>query len=265
MLIDSHCHLDFPDYAHDLDAVLVRAKQAGISHMLTICTQIKKAPQVIGIAEQYPNIYCSIGVHPHDVATEPKVTNEELVNLAKHHRVVGLGETGLDFYYDNSPRDCQEGSFRTHIKAGRATQLPVIIHTRDADDTTARILDEEMKEGAFKGVIHCFTGSEVLARGALDLGLYISFSGILTFKNAHELRNVAKFVPLDRLLVETDAPYLAPMPTRGKRNEPAFVVHTAAQLATIKNITPERLAEVTTDNFFRLFNKATREKSVLLD
>jgi len=256
MLVDSHCHLDFSDYAHDLDDVLARAKQAGVGHMLTICTDMRKALQVIAIAEQYPHIYCSVGVHPHDVEIEPKVTIEGLKTLAQHRRVVGLGETGLDFYYDNSPRDTQEWSFRTHIEAARETQLPIVIHTRDADEATARILDEEMKKGVFSGVIHCFTGSEPLARKVLDLGLYISFSGILTFKNAHGIRDVARFVPLDRLLVETDAPYLAPVPARGKRNEPAYVVHTAAQLAAIKSISAEYLAEVTTNNFFRLFSKA---------
>jgi TatD DNase family protein len=255
-LVDSHCHLDFPEFADELDDIVSRAGQAGIGWMLTICTRISLAHQVLAIAEAYDNIYCTVGIHPHEADEEGPVTADDLVRLAEHPKVVGFGETGLDFYYENSPREAQEASFRAHIEAARRADLPVVIHSRDADDDMARILEEEQETGAFTGVIHCFTAGADLARRALDIGLHISFSGIVTFKNAGDLRITAADVPLDRLLVETDAPYLAPVPKRGKRNEPAFTAFTAAHLAEVRGISGDELAAATTDNFFRLFTKA---------
>jgi len=255
-LVDSHCHLDFPEFADELDDIVSRAGQAGIGWMLTICTRISLAHQVLAIAEAYDNIYCTVGIHPHEADEEGPVTADDLVRLAEHPKVVGFGETGLDFYYENSPREAQEASFRAHIEAARRADLPVVIHSRDADDDMARILEEEQETGAFTGVIHCFTAEADLARRALDFGLHISFSGIVTFKNADDLRITAADVPLDRLLVETDAPYLAPVPKRGKRNEPAFTAFTAAHLAEVRGISSDELAAATTDNFFRLFTKA---------
>jgi len=256
MLIDSHCHLDFPDFAAELDQVVARAHAAGIDGMLTIGTKLSEAERVIGIAERYPNVWASVGVHPHEAASEPGEDTARLVELAQHPKVVGIGETGLDFYYEHSPRERQETCFRAHIAAARETGLPIIVHTRDADGETAWILREEMEKGAFTGLIHCFSSGPELAVSALNLGLYISFSGIVTFKSAASLKETAKTVPLDRILVETDAPYLAPIPMRGKRNEPAFVSHTAAVLAGLKDVSSAALGRATTDNFFRLFSKA---------
>ncbi|MGD9535829.1 MAG: TatD family hydrolase [Alphaproteobacteria bacterium] len=260
VLVDSHCHLDFPDFVDDLDGVLARARNAGVGWMQTICTRLGSFPSVAALAERSDRLFCSVGVHPHHVAEEPvPVTAEALLERAAHPKVIGLGETGLDFYYDHGPRDQQEASFRAHIAAARESGLPIIVHTRSADDETIRIMREEAEQGAYPGVIHCFTASRALAEAALALGLYISIAGIVTFKNAGDLRNTARDIPLDRLLVETDAPYLAPVPFRGKRNEPAFVAQTAAALAELRGITPEALARATTENFFRLFSKARRE------
>ncbi|MGY9105565.1 MAG: TatD family hydrolase [Alphaproteobacteria bacterium] len=250
MLVDSHCHLDFPEFSPELDAVLARAREAGVGHFLTIATELEAFPRVREISELSDDIHCTIGVHPHSAA------KEVLLKECEHPKVVAFGETGLDFYYNNSPRAEQISDFRVHIAAAREASLPLVVHTRDADDDTIAILSEEMEKGGFTGVIHCFTGSERLASAALDLGFYISVSGIATFKKAEALRDVIKEVPLDRLLVETDAPYLAPQPHRGKTNEPAFVVHTAAMLAELKGVTEEELATATTENFFRLFSKA---------
>ena len=224
--------------------------------MLTISTHLSRFEQVLAIAERFDGVYCTVGVHPHEAASEGTMTVEALTRLADHPKVVGFGETGLDYYYENSPREAQKRSFRVHLAAARATGLPVIVHTRDADDDTARMLAAEYAVGPFTGVIHCFSSTLALARQAVGLGLYISFSGIVTFKKADALREVAAAVPLERLLVETDAPFLAPGPKRGKRNEPAFVVHTAAEVARVRGVSEEALAEATTENFFRLFAKA---------
>ena len=258
MLVDSHCHLDFPDFADELDDVVTRAGDAGIGHMLTICTHVSKFPQVLEVAERYDNIFCTVGIHPHNALNEDDVTPEQLIELACHPKVVGFGETGLDYYYNKSPADVQQRQFRAHIAASREVGLPLIIHTRDADDDMARILTEEAEKGAFSGLLHCFSSSEKLAETALDLGLYISISGIVTFKTAEDLRQTVKNVPLDRLLVETDAPYLAPVPKRGKRNEPAFTAYTAEKVAEIKELDLSAVAEATTGNFFTLFSKVSR-------
>ena len=254
-LVDSHCHLDFPDYAGQIDAVVERARTAGVGVCVSIGTELKRFAGVRAVAEKFPNVWCSVGVHPHESEKEQLDGEAALVNEAAHPKVVGIGETGLDYYYEHSPRVPQQANFRIHIAAARKTGLPVIVHTRDADDDTIDILRDEMGKGAFTGLIHCFTGTQKLADAALELGLYISVSGIATFKNSGSLREVIKTVPLDRLLVETDAPFLAPVPHRGKTNEPAFVVHTAKMLAELKGVSPEDLASITTDNFFRLFSK----------
>lgn len=258
MLVDSHCHLDFPDLFSGLPDVLRRAEQMQVGTMLTISTKMSTFQNVRAIAESTDNVFCTVGIHPHEAENDADVTTEQLIDLAKHPKVVGIGETGLDYYYDNSPRELQQELFRRHIAASRETGLPLIVHTRDADDDTVSILQDEYAKGAFGGLIHCFSASDQLAKDALDIGFYISVSGIATFKTAEPIRETLKSVPLDRLLVETDAPFLAPVPHRGKTNEPSFVPHTAAKLAEIKGVDPDTLADATTDNFFRLFTKAVR-------
>jgi len=258
MLIDHHCHLDFPDFAADLDGVVARARAAGVGLMVTISTRIRRLPEILAIAERYPNVFCSVGTHPHYAHEELDVPVDEIVRLAQHPKVVAIGEAGLDYFYDNSPRAAQEQGFRAHIAAARIAQLPLVIHARDADADTAAILEEETAKGAFPAVLHCYTGGADLARRGLALGLYVSFSGIVTFKKSDALREVAAGVPLDRLLVETDAPYLAPGKFRGKRNEPAYVAITAAEVAGIKGVSEAELARATTENFFRLYNKTPR-------
>jgi TatD DNase family protein len=259
MLVDSHCHLDYADYGADRDDVMRRARLAGVGTMLTISTKLSAFPAVRAVAERYPDVFCTVGVHPHEAATEgPDADTAKLVALADHPRVVGIGETGLDYYYEHAPRQAQADSFRAHIAASRETQLPLIVHTRDADADMIAILTDEQNKGAFPGLLHCFSSARAVAVAALEQGFYISFSGILTFKNAVAVREVAQIVPLDRLLVETDAPYLAPVPNRGKRNEPAFVAQTAQTLAELRGLTMAELADITTDNFFRLFQKAIR-------
>ena len=258
MLIDHHCHLDFPDFAGDLDGVVERAKGAGVGLMVTISTRIRQFEQILGIAERYENVFCSVGTHPHNAHEELDIPVEDIVRLARHPKVVAIGEAGLDYFYDNSPRAAQAEGFRRHITAAREMQLPLVIHARDADEDTAAILEEETAKGAFPAVLHCYTGGMDLARRGLALGLYVSFSGILTFKKSDALREVAASVPLDRLLVETDAPYLAPGKFRGKRNEPAYVAITAAELAKVKGVSQAELAQATTENFFRLYNKTPR-------
>ena len=257
-LVDSHCHLDFPDYAGQVDQVMTRATDAGVGVCLSIGTELKRFPGVRAVAEKFPNVWCSVGVHPHESEKELLDDEVALIRETAHPKVVGIGETGLDYYYEHSPRVPQQKNFRSHIAAARQTRLPLIVHTRDADDDTIDILRDEMARGRFTGLIHCFTGTQRLADAALELGLYISVSGIATFKNSGVLRDVIKTVPLDRLLVETDAPYLAPVPFRGKTNEPAFVVHTAKMLAELKGVTEEELAAATTETFFRLFSKVQR-------
>ena len=260
MLVDSHCHLDFATFTDDLDDVVARAGEAGVGMMVTIATSIEGCGSARRVAERFPNIYCSVGVHPHEAKTDGQKSADLLVRLAKHDKTVGVGETGLDYYYEHSPREDQQVSFRAHIEAARETGLPVIVHTRDADEDTAEILIQEMKKAPFSGLIHCFSAGPKLAETAVELGLYISVSGIATFKQAEELRQTLAAVPMDRLLVETDAPYLAPVPNRGKRNEPAFVAHTAAKLAEVKGVSAEEIAATTTDNFFRLFTRADRSR-----
>ena len=258
MLVDSHCHLDFPDYADNVEAVVERARIAGVGVCVSIGTELKRFPGVRAVAEKFPNVWCSVGVHPHEAEKELLDGAGALIAEAAHPKVVAIGETGLDYYYEHSPKAQQQANFRAHIAAARETGLPVIVHTRDADDDTIAILRDELGEGAVTGLIHCFTGTKVLADAALELGLYISVSGIATFKNSVALRDVIKTVPLEQLLVETDAPYLAPVPHRGKTNEPAFVVHTAAMLAELKGVTADQIAAVTTENFFGLFAKVVR-------
>lgn len=257
MLVDTHCHLDFPDFADDLDGVVGRAAAAGVEALLTIGTHISRYEQVVRIAERFPNVWASAGVHPHEAGAAPFADLDTLLRLGEHPKVVAFGETGLDYYYDKSPRERQRDSFRIHIEAARRSGLPVIVHTRDADDDIVAILAEEMGKGAFTGLIHCFSSGPDVAEKAVELGLYISASGIMTFKTADMLRDTLAAVPLDRLLVETDAPYLAPVPFRGKRNEPAYVAHTAAKLAEIKGVSMAELEAATTANFRRLFPKAT--------
>ena len=258
MLIDSHCHLDFPDFADDLDGVIARARGAGVDTMITISTSMAGFPGVRAITERFPEVYCSVGVHPHEASEDWGLDAARLVAAAEHPKVVGIGETGLDFYYDQSPRDRQALSFRAHIAAARATQLPLIVHTRDAEPETIAILREEGGQGPFPGLIHCFTGTQALADAALALGFSISISGIATFKSAADLRAVIATVPLDRLLVETDAPYLAPMPHRGKRNEPSFVTHTAALVAQVKGVSVGEITLRTRENTLNLFKKLPR-------
>jgi TatD DNase family protein len=258
MLIDSHCHLDFPELKGELDAELARAQAAGVGLMVTICTKVRCFAEVRAIAEAHGNVFCSVGTHPHNAAEEPDITVEELVELSRHKKVVAIGEAGLDYHYDYSPRDIQKKCFRTHIAAARETGLPLVIHAREADADIARILEQETKKGAFPFVLHCFTSSADLARRGLALGGYISFSGVLTFKKSDALRDIAMAVPYDRLLVETDAPYLAPEPFRGKTNEPAFVVHTASCLAAMRGVSEAEMARTTTENFFHLFKKVPR-------
>ena len=257
MLVDSHCHLDYPDFA-DLDETVRRAGVAGVETMLTIGTSMKKFDGVLAVAEAQDNIFCTVGVHPHEAGKEDLVTVAGLLDHAKHPKIVGFGETGLDYFYEHSPREIQKESFRRHLTAAREEKLPAIVHTRDAEDDTLDVLASEMEQGAFPGLIHCFSATADFAKRAVDMGLYISVSGIITFKKADALREAVAEVPLDRLLVETDAPYLAPVPHRGKPNEPAFTKLTAEKLAEIKGVSFDEIAKATTDNFFRLFSKAKR-------
>ena len=255
MLIDSHCHLDFESLSADIDGVLARAATAGVTGMVTISTYVDKFSTYAAIAERYENVWCSVGTHPHHADEELHIQTEDLVRISAHPRCVAIGEAGLDYFYDNAPREAQATGLRRHIAASRITGLPLVIHSRAADDDMAAILEEEAGQGAFPFVLHCFTAGQDLARRALALGGYISFSGIITFKNAEEIREVAKFVPADRYLVETDAPYLAPIPHRGQSNEPSFVRHTAEKLAEVRGISLEALGAETTANFARLFAK----------
>ncbi len=258
MLVDSHCHLDFPDFAGELDQVVARAAAAGVGTMVTISTRVRRFEAVRAVAERFDNVYCSVGTHPHNAHEELDVTAEALVGLAEHPKVVAIGEAGLDYHYDNSPPEAQRVGLITHIAAARVTGLPLVIHAREADADLAAILQAEMAKGAFPAVLHCFSSGRALAESGIALGHYVSFSGILTFKNAQEIRDIARDLPSDRILVETDAPYLAPPPHRGRRNEPAFVVHTADVLAQVRGISREEIAQLTSENFFRLFSKVPR-------
>ena len=258
MLVDSHCHLDFPDFSAELDAVVARARAAGVGRIVTISTRVKRHAQVLAIAEKIPEVFCSVGTHPHYADEELDVDSQTLVTLAKHPKIVAIGEAGLDYFRNNSPREAQAASFRQHIAAERETGLPLVIHSRDCDADMAQILREESGKGAFPAVLHCFTGGRDLAFAAIDLGHYVSFTGILTFKNSDALREIAAALPADRVMVETDAPYLAPLPYRGKRNEPAYVVETAKVLADARGVSADEIARQTTENFFRVFSKVPR-------
>jgi TatD DNase family protein len=256
MLVDSHCHLNYKGIVEQQSAILTRARDSGVTAMLNISTRESEWDEVIGLAECEPDIWASIGIHPHEADAHPQIDAAKLIDRASHPRVIAIGETGLDYYYDKSDRGQQQTSFRSHISAARETGLPIIVHTRDAEDDTAEIMADEMGKGAYSGVIHCFTASADFAHKALDLGLYISLSGIVTFKNAHDLQEVAKWLPLDRMLVETDAPFLAPVPHRGKTGEPAFVADTARFIANLRGIGESELMEQTSANFYDLFSKA---------
>ena len=255
MLIDSHCHLDFDALSQDIDGVLERAAAAGVTGMVTISTRVENFSTYASLADRYPNVWCSVGTHPHNADEELHIQTNDLVRLSQHSRCVAIGEAGLDYFYDNAPRAAQAEGLRRHIAAARITGLPLVIHSRQADADMADMLEDEAGKGAFPFVLHCFTAGKDLARRGLALGGYISFSGIITFKNAEDIRAVAAEVPADRYLVETDAPYLAPVPYRGQSNEPSYVRHTAEHLATIRGIDLTQLAHETTANFGRLFSK----------
>ena len=258
MLVDSHCHLDFPDFRDELDGVVARAREAGIGRIVTISTRVRRQHDLLAIAERFPDVFCSVGTHPHNAHEELDIGTAELVGLSKHPKVVAIGEAGLDYHYDNSPRDAQEQGFRAHIAAARETGLPLVIHARDADADVATILRDEAGKGAFPAVLHCFTAGRELAFTGIELGLYVSFTGILTYKKTDELRAIARDLPAHRILVETDAPYLAPGKFRGKRCEPSYVTETARVLSEIRGVSPEEIAAQTTENFFRLFSKVSR-------
>ncbi len=258
MLIDTHCHLDFPDFEAERDAIIERARAAGVGQMITISTRVKRFDTILAIAEAYPNVFCSVGTHPHNADEELDITADDLVRLSAHPKVVAIGEAGLDYFYDNAPRDAQVEGLRRHIAAARETGLPLVIHSRSADEDMAAILTEETGKGAFPFLLHCFSSGPELARISVELGGYVSFSGILTFPKSEELREIARTVPHDRMIVETDAPYLAPKPFRGKRNEPAYVAHTAEVLADTIGVSKDEVAALTTENAFRIFSKMPR-------
>ncbi len=258
MIVDSHCHLNYGTLAEDMDGVLVRAKDAGIGTMLAINARLSEYETVLKIAEAHDHIYATVGSHPHDAEDEWGITPDQLIEKTRHKKVVAIGETGLDYYYEHSPRDKQKQNFIAHIEAARKTQLPLIVHAREADEDCAKIMADEMKKGEYPAVIHCFTASEKFARQSLDIGCYISISGIVTFKSAGELQEVVKIIPHDKLLIETDAPFLAPVPMRGKPNEPSYVKYTAEFLADHLDVSYVELAKITTDNFFTLFSKTER-------
>lgn len=257
-IVDSHCHLDFDVLHNDLEGVITRAHAAGVHMMVSISTRVKKFDTIRAIAEAHDEVFCTIGTHPHNADEELDVTADQLAELAKHPKCIGIGEAGLDYHYDNSPRDAQAQGFRTHIAAARQTGLPLVIHSRSAETDTAQILEDEMGKGAFKPLLHCFSSGIELAERGLAVGAYLSFSGILTFKSADAIRDAARLCPLDKMLVETDAPYLAPVPHRGRSNEPAYTAHTLAYLAEIKGLSINEMAEITSNNFFRLFDKPPR-------
>jgi TatD DNase family protein len=258
MLVDSHCHLDYPDLQRDFSGVMARAKSAGVETMLAIGTKLRDFDAVRAIAEANENVFCTVGIHPHEAANE-RTAADALLALADHPKIVGIGETGLDYFYEKSPREAQAENFRAHMRAAHASGLPLVVHTRDADADTADLLDWAHRElPGTVGVLHCFTSSLELAQKAIDLGFYISISGIVTFKNAEDLRATVRALPIERLLVETDSPYLAPVPKRGKPCEPSYVLHTAAFVADLKGVGLPELAKTTSDNFYRLFSRAKR-------
>ena len=255
MLIDTHCHLDFPDFDADRATLMQQARAAGVGRVITISTRVKRFASIAALADSDPNIWCTVGTHPLQVMEETDVTLDEIVALAAHKKCVAIGEAGLDYHYDRAPHDVQAKSFRMQIEAARRTALPIVIHARAADDDMGDLLEDEMRNGHFDAVLHCYSSGPRLAHRGLALGFYLSFSGILTFKSSHEIRQIAQEVPLDRLLVETDAPYLAPVPHRGKRNEPAYVADTAAVLAEVKGVSKAEIARQTTENAERLFRR----------
>ena len=256
MIIDTHCHLDFKEFNEDFNDVLLNAKNNNISGMQTICTKIDEFPKILDIAKKHSNIWCSVGTHPHNAESEKHISQDTIKKLCDNDKVIGIGETGLDYYYENSNKEDQINSFLKHIEIAKITSIPLIIHARDADDDIIEILTTEYNKSPFTGVIHCFTSSYKLAEAALSIGFYISFSGIITFKNAEEIRNSCKKIPIERILVETDAPFLAPVPYRGKRNEPSYITETIKKVAEIKELTVEEVTNITTNNFFDLFTKA---------
>jgi len=255
MLVDSHCHLDFPDIAKEQDAIVARARAAGIGRILTISTRVKRQAEIVEIVEKYDDVFGTVGTHPHHADEEMDVDAKALIAATSHPKIVAIGEAGLDYHYDTGPRENQAKSFRQHIAAARETSLPLVIHSRECDEDMEKILTEEAGKGAFTAVLHCYTGGRGLAFTAVELGHYIGFTGILTFKNSADLREIAKALPADRILVETDSPYLAPVPYRGKRCEPAYVVETAKVLAEVRGVSFEEIGRQTTENFFRLFSK----------
>jgi TatD DNase family protein len=257
-IVDSHCHLDYEGLAEQLPDVISRAEAHGVGFMLSISSRVRKFDRVLSIAERFPNIYCTVGTHPHNAHEELDIPVSDIVKLAQHPKVVGIGEAGLDYHYDNSPRDSQMQGFCNHIEAARETGLPLVIHTREAEEDTARVLESEMARSPFKALLHCFTSKQWLAEKAVQLGMYVSFSGILTYKNADDLRTAARAIPADRLFVETDAPFLSPVPFRGKMNEPAYVSKTLEHLALVRGVSPEVMAKQTSDNFFHYFDKIPR-------
>ena len=256
-VVDSHCHLDFEGMEEQLPAVLRRAAEAGVDRMVSISSRVRKFDNLLRIANENTNVFCTVGTHPHNAHEELDVTSDNLVELAEAKKCVGIGEVGLDYHYDLSPRAAQAQGFRVHIDAARRTGLPLVIHSREAEDDTILILQEEMAKGKFTPLLHCFTSHRRLADAAVAMGGYVSFSGILTYKSAEDIRETAAALPIDRIIVETDSPYLAPLPYRGKSNEPAFVVKTLETLAKVRNLPVDEMARVTTENFFRLFSKAT--------
>lgn len=259
-VIDSHCHLDMPKFEGEVSDIVSRAHENGVAAMVSISIMVDKFQPILDIAESHEHVYCTVGTHPHHADKEPDITAEDLVKLAAHEKVVGIGEAGLDYFRNNCPAEDQKKSFLEHIEAARQTGLPLVIHNRSSDEDMASILRAEMEKGTFTPLMHCFSASRQLAEATIELDGYVSFSGILTFGKSEELRDIAKDIPLEKLLVETDAPYLAPTPFRGKRNEPAYVVHTLEVLAKVKEKTPEEMAKITTENFLRLFKKVPKEK-----
>lgn len=258
MIVDSHCHLNYGTMMEDMPGVMARAKNAGVETMLAINARLSEYDAVVALAEEYDHVFATVGSHPHEAEKEPDVQAADLIEKAQHEKVIAIGESGLDFYYEYAPRDLQEANFRAHITASRETGLPLIVHARDADDESIAILRDEMAKGAYRAVIHCFTASRAFAEASLELGFYISISGIVTFNSAKELQEIVKIIPLDRLLIETDAPYLSPVPKRGKPNEPSYVKYTAEFISKLRDIPYVELASATTENFYSLFSKAKR-------
>ena len=260
MLVDSHCHLNYEGLSDNVQSVIERAGASGVEFLVCICTKLDDVPEIRGIAESYNNVAFTVGVHPHEASTEANLNVQTIVDLSNHPKVVGIGERGLDFFYENAPRDIQEINFKAHIEASRETQLPIIIHSRDADELMINIISEEQEKGRFPGVIHCFSASLNVAEVAVKYGMAISLSGIITFKKADKLREIVKQIPIENIIIETDSPFLAPVPKRGKVNEPSFIVHTAEKAAEIFNIELSHFNKITTNNFYRYFDKAKNIK-----